>query len=320
MTINKRPSLKFNPADDLYKRNYGFWSEAEQEKIANAKVKLIGGGGDGFQLGQDLIQMGFRHLDIADPETFDRTNMNRVPYVAMEDIGKNKAAVFKKYALSKVEQPDSLDIRIFSDGATVDNIDDIMEDADIVIDESELTYPQVGTMVAREARKKQVPDLMVMNIGFAAIGTSFNPHSRHTFEKVMGLPEGAPLDEIEDMEVDYSRCLPYLPKYGDLTSLDAVKKGASFPGNKIGVNVAASIGEVEAFLHVTSGMKNNRKHPTWAPKWRWMDAYSGGGGVIRFPRVGYYRSILSAGALSLCGLNPKASYSLEEQEKRQARR
>jgi len=301
----------------MYARNYGFYSEAEQEALANSTIAIAGAGGDGFQLGYKLAMAGVGNFRVADPEVFEPENGNRVIAANENYINRNKAEVFKEWAESLPTHPN---VTIYTEGVNEDNLEDFMYGADLVLDESELTYPHIGTMIARQAVKQAIPDLFVMNIAHAGVATSFHPDGRYTFEKMMGIPEGAPLDEVAEMSVDFTRALPYIPKYGDLRTLQAVQEGASLPSVGTGVDMAAGVGSSEAILHLTSNVKNHRMNPTWAKTFRYMDAYTGKAGKIRHPRASYYIGATTMAARSFLGINPLASYTQEDRSRRESQR
>lgn len=299
--------MKNDEKDLVYSRNYGFWSREEQKRISGSKVAIAGVGGDGFQLGLKLAQIGVQRFSIADPEVFEVENSNRVIGATSSNVGKNKADVF--YEIVKDMRPDA-EIETFHDGVNPKNVADFMKNSNLVIDESELTRPEIGTTIAREARKMGIPDLIVMNIGFAAVVTSFSGEcDSTTFEQMMGFSKDMSLDEISEQGIEYSRCLPYIPKYGDFNTFLAIKDGKKpLPSISQGVDVASSIGSTEAFLHLTSDVKNHRQKPVWAPKFRYMDSYTNESGIIRFPRVSYYMGMVAVIVRCKLGLNPMASY------------
>ncbi len=293
-----------------FSRNLGFWSKAEQEALNSSTVALGGAGGDGFQLGYKLAMMGVRNFRVADPEVFEIENSNRVPGATRSNIGRNKAEVLAEWILN-IRPGATVDV--YPEGITADNVAGFVRGSNLAIDETELTYPEVGTALAREARRNGIPNLLVMNVGFSAIATSFEPNSAFTFERLMGLPENAPLSEISEMGVDFSRCLPYLPTYVDVESLIAVQNGAKLPSIAQGVDIASGLGATEAFLHLTRHAGNRRRRPTWAPRFRFMDAYNGRSGSIRFPRIGYQLGAMTMAIRSRLGLNPKCEYPPETQ-------
>ena len=310
-----------------FSRNQGFFNNPEQEALFNSTVALGGAGGDGFQLGTKLAMMGVRRFKLADPEVFERENANRVPGATAENLGRNKAEVLAE-TIKSLPQGEDIEVEVYKEGITADNIEEFVHGADLTIDETELTYPEVGTMLAREARRNNIPNLFVMNIGFAAVATSFHPQSDHTFESMMGFSDTAPLEKIAEQKVDFSRCLPYIPAYGDLdtflaltqddkegalntdeTELDESKRSkVSLPSISIGVDIASGMGSTEAFLHLTSGVDNHRRSPVWASKFLYMDTYSMNSGIVHNARLGYYAGVLMMAGRSKLGMNPRAEY------------
>jgi len=297
-----------------YSRNFGFWSEDEQQALMAARVAIAGVGGDGFQLGLKLARMGVARFSIADPEVFEPENVNRVEGAAGSSLGRNKAEVFRERVLDI--NPDA-QVETFLTGVTEDNVEAFMRGASLVLDESELTRPEIGTLVARQARAQRIPDLLVMNVGFAAQVTSFAPESSWTFERFMGFAPGTPLDEIAEAGVDLTRCLPYIPAYTDLRSLQAVlgENGAppaALPSISIGVDIASGIGCAQAFLHLTSGVANRRRSPVFAPRVAYTDAYRLRTRILRAGRPSHLRHLLHAAARQKLGRNPLGSYTLAD--------
>lgn len=303
--------------DKKYSRNYGFWSEDEQRAINNSKVAIAGVGGDGFQLGLGLVRMGVNNLSVADPEVFEEQNTNRVPGAIVKNYGRNKAIVFKEMAQ---EIDPNVNVDVFSDGVTEDNVDEFMMGANLCIDESELRYLHIATMLARTARKLMIPNMTVMNVGFAGVATSFDPDAeknRHTtFEELMKIPKGMPLDEVKGRDVDFSCYLPYIPSYGDINVFKEVSDGAPLPSIVQGVNIASGIGQTQAFLHMVKSVRNKRPEPIWASSFIYNDAYANCAGVIELPKLSHYRKLITMIGRSALGLNPLASYNKSDRNNR----
>ncbi len=265
--------------------------------------------------------MGVQNFDIADPEVFEPENVNRVPGATTMTYGTNKAEAF----LEEVHEinPDA-DIRVYKDGVTEDNVDEFTSRATLIFDESELTHLEIGTALARSARERGVPVELVMNVGFAALTTSFRPEAgrngKGTFERLMGIPVGMPLDEVKEMKVQLDRCLPYLPKYADLKTLIAVQNGAPLPSIAQGVDIASGIGASQAFLHMVNGVSNHRPEPVWAPRMKYFDSYNFKAGETRFPRISHYRHLAHAALKNQLHLSSMASYTDEDRQRRELNR
>ncbi len=169
-----------------FRRNLGFIRFSEQKLLQESTIAVAGAGGDGFDLALALVMLaGPKEVRIADPETFVPENSNRVAWATSDTYGQLKVDALRE-AIEKIRP--GTRVVTYADGITVDNADEFVAGADLVLDESELRYLHVGTALARAARRHHVPNLLVMNIGFGAIATSFAPGSRYTFEQMMGLP------------------------------------------------------------------------------------------------------------------------------------
>lgn len=306
---------KYN--DRMYSRNYGYWNESEQQLICNSHIAIAGVGGDGFQLGLNLVRMGVQNFSVADPEVFEKENFNRVPGATISGDGRNKAEVFREMA--QEINPD-IKIDIYKDGVNESNVHDFMRKANLLIDESEIRYSHICIMLARAARKLIIPNMTVMNIGFAGIATSFDPcveKGHATLEGMMGVSADTPLDEIKDMDINLDCFLPYIPYYGDVEVLKAVNEGAPLPSIVHGVNIAAGIGATQAFLHLVSPNNNNRPKPVWASHFIYNDSYTNHAGIIKIPKMSHYIGLSKVIVRSAININPHASYSEDSRKSRQ---
>lgn len=312
--MSAKQNANHGPIPPEYRRNLGFWRRSEQELMRESTIAIAGAGGDGFDLAMAIVMMaGPKEIRIADPETFMPENSNRVAWADGATYGRAKVDALKE-SITRIRP--GTQVVTFSEGVTVDNVDEFVRGADLVLDESELTYLHVGTALARAARRHGVPNLLVMNIGFGAIATSFAPHGRHTFERMMGLPSGISLDEAAHCTVDLGRCVPYVPPYGDLDTFMATFHGAPLPSVVQGVKAAVSLGATEALLHLTRQDRNRRRSPVFAPQWAFTDAMTLKSGRIRFPRARHRIGSAVLAGRSLAGWNPRASYAGEAPSRR----
>jgi hypothetical protein len=296
-------------------RNMGFWNNATQEGILDTSVAIGGLGGAGYLIGVELAHMGVQRFSIADPEGFENVNANRVIGAREDTYGLNKAEVFRDevYGIN----PDA-EVRTYIEGVNADNVEEFMHGADLVFDATELSMPELGTMICREARRIGSPVVNVEYVAHAAQGTSFDPRSKMTFERFMGIEGGedAPLDEVADQKIATDRFLAYVPPYADLATLKALNEGAPLPSNMIGAGIAAQIATAEALKHIRRRVGERGLSPILAPEVRWMDAYTGKGGSTRHPRISFYRHLATAVVRNQLHLNEEASYSKEQRAAR----
>ncbi len=302
---------------ELY-RNMGFWDEATQQALLDTEVAIAGNGGTGNLFGMELARIGVQKFRIADPEVFDDVNSNRVMGARTDTIGRNKAEVLKEDILEI--NPDAK-IITYTEGVTTDNIEEFLSSADIALNGLELTMPELGTMLARQARSRKIggkvigiPIIDIEYIGHAGQAVVFDPESRMTFERFMGIKggENAPLDEVAEQSIDTSRYLAYLPPYGDLKTLEAIQKGAPLPSNMIGAGVAAQLGASEVLKLVRTRIGERTIQPTFAPEVRWYDAYTNESNSTRHPRISYYRHLTNLVIRNMLKNNEPASYTIEE--------
>ena len=296
-----------------HERDTGFRSEEELRDIKSVpSVAIVGAGGEGFPVALTLATMGIRRFDIAEPDTVSQSNRNRLP-VAATDVGRPKAEVLREKILAI--NPDA-DVRIYTEGLNQENVAAVLGRATIAFDGSDLNRLDVGTLLAREARRRDIPTVLSMSVGWAAIVTCFDPRSKWTFERFMGFPDTTSLEEIARMRPELSRAVAYLPNYGDFLTLLAVQiDGAEFPTIVEGVENARSLAATEIFKIITRG-QNHRAEPTWAPEVAYHDPYNHKAGVVRHRTVAYYRHLMAIMVRSLLGKNPHASYGRRQREER----
>lgn len=287
-----------------FARNLGFMSQAEQDKLATSKIAIAGAGGDGGMLAVQLARLGVGEIRLADPDPFEIENLNRQAVCTTKTLGTNKAVAVSEYL--RDINPDII-TPVYTDGVTRDNVADFLQGADLLIDETEFTIHSLGVMLARTARRNNIPNLMALNIGFGTTVTTYHPQGR-TLEANLGLSEEAPLDLIDETEVPVSKWLPYIPSYGDLSVLEKVAKGEkSAPSIAPGVAMAAGAASAQALLNLLHS-QNNRKKPVYAPKLLVLDAMSGEAKIIRNPKLGYYRHLAGVVLNNVFDKVPKVSY------------
>lgn len=308
------------------RRNMGFWNEATQQSLLDMELAIGGTGGTGNAVGMMAARIGIQNFKIADPETFDEANSNRVMGARIDTIGRNKAEVLAEDI--RDINPDA-NISIYPEGLNQENIDEFLVTADIALNGLELTRPELGTMLARRARNRKVgvnrrmieeplPVIDVEYIAHAGQVTVFDPTSKYTFERIMGIEGGeeAPYDEVAEQSIEPSRYLAYLPPYGDLNTLRALKDGAPLPSNMIGAAAAAdlALAEILKFARLRTGEKT--LPPTYAPHFRWFDAYTGKSGHTRHPQTSHYRHLARVVYNNMAHKNEPASYTPEERAAR----
>jgi len=80
----------------LFIRNIGTITKAQQLRLQESTVTVIGCGGLGGFVIEELARLGIGNLHICDPDRFSISNINRQLYAQTETIGQYKAAVAAK--------------------------------------------------------------------------------------------------------------------------------------------------------------------------------------------------------------------------------
>lgn len=287
-----------------FERNLGFISPEEQEKIQSSAIAVAGAGGDGGLLAIQLARMGFGEIRLADPDPFEIENLNRQATCTTESIGINKAESVAEYLRSINPE---INVVVYNEGINKENVDEFVDGADLLIDETEYTVHSLGVMLARSARRNNIPNLMALNLGFGTVVTTYDPKGR-SLEANLGLSESASLEEIEKAEVPISRWLPYIPPYGDLSVLEKVAKGEkSAPSVAPGVALAAGMGATQAFLNIVHS-QNNRPKPVFAPRLLMVDAMTAEAKVLRDPVLSHYKYMARVAMNNIFKRVPKVDY------------
>jgi len=88
-----------NPSyDEIFQRNIGVFTPEEQEKIKSLKIAVIGVGGLGGPVTENLARLGVGELRLVEPDTFESSNINRQTGAYVDTLGRNKADVLAEIA------------------------------------------------------------------------------------------------------------------------------------------------------------------------------------------------------------------------------
>ncbi len=131
-------------------RNIGPITFEEQETIRTSRVAVLGVGGLGGPLAENLVRAGCQNLVICDFDVFDESNLNR-QICTMDDIGKRKIDVVAEF-LQRIDP--EVSVRKFFK-ISQRNIDAVLEGVKVIA--LTLDDPVTSIFIAREARKRNIP-------------------------------------------------------------------------------------------------------------------------------------------------------------------
>jgi molybdopterin/thiamine biosynthesis adenylyltransferase len=115
-------------------RNIGFITPSEQEALSFATVGIAGCGGMGGLLAATLLRAGIGTMKIADPETFEASNINRQFAARTNSIGLSKAMETAKQ-LREIASDTS--IHVYPEGIGEATVKDFVSGCDVIADELE---------------------------------------------------------------------------------------------------------------------------------------------------------------------------------------
>jgi proteasome lid subunit RPN8/RPN11 len=78
---------------DIFDRNTRAFGGGIQEALSKMRIGIVGCGGTGSAVGEQLVRLGVRKFCIADPDTLTASNVTRVYGSTFADVGQNKVQI-----------------------------------------------------------------------------------------------------------------------------------------------------------------------------------------------------------------------------------
>ena len=206
MFVNEKLAVWSDSYWERVTRNIGIITWQEQEIIRTSRVAVLGVGGLGGPLAENLVRAGCQNLVICDFDFFDESNLNR-QICTVEDIGKRKIDVMETF-LSKID-PEVTIKKFFK--ITESNIDAVLEGVKVVA--LTLDDPATSIFIARECRKRRIP--MVESWGVPFLFTWWFTPDSLDYENCYGLDTyHYSYSELANSkeEINLSTCQVFLPK------------------------------------------------------------------------------------------------------------
>ena len=117
------------PPPDQFDRNIRAFGGEIQKVLSDLHVAVIGGGGTGSAVIEQLVRLGVRHLHLLDPDTLTASNLTRVYGSFPEDIGKPKVDVLAAH-VGRIA-PDA-EVIATQDKITMEATAKLLLDADVI--------------------------------------------------------------------------------------------------------------------------------------------------------------------------------------------
>ncbi len=87
------------PLSPIFDRNVRAFGAAIQQTLGDLSIGIVGCGGTGSVVAEQLVRLGVRHLILIDPDELSESNLTRVYGSTAADIGKPKVQVLKQYLM-----------------------------------------------------------------------------------------------------------------------------------------------------------------------------------------------------------------------------
>jgi len=243
--LNKIKEFGLNTREEYmaeaFSRNIGLLTQAEQDKLANAKVAIPGMGGVG---GVHLITMtrtGVGNFHIADFDTYEPANINRQFGARVPEFGRPKMQVMKEQALSINPY---LEIKEFPEGISNSNIDDFLDGVQVVIDGLDFFAFDIRRLLFNRAREKGVYVITAGPLGFSSAMLIFSPHEGMSFDEYFNIIDGMkPQDQYLSFALGLAPKATQI-KYMDLSKVDLESKAG--PSLNIACQICSGMAATEA--------------------------------------------------------------------------
>ena len=251
----------------LYKerflRNIGIMDEAGLERIRSTAI-AVGGLGLGGSIFINLVRLGFTRFHIADPDTYERTNINRQRLAKETTVGLRKDECLVEEA--RAINPD-VQIKIFPDGVNPANVGAFLEGIDWVIDVVDVFAMEAKLVLNERARAKGLPVASCGSLGFSGSVVVFDS-TTPSFAELTGVSLSRP--PLESLRNFLHFITPEIPRYMEEQLHQALDRSTHIPFVVPGVEVAAATAAAQV-----AGQVLGLCEPIRAPRGIYMDSLTG---------------------------------------------
>jgi len=248
----------------FYDRTARFITAEGVKKLQKSTVAIAGCGGYGGSVLVTLARLGIGSFILAEPNNFDNPDLNRQWGATLNTIGKNKALVYEEYLKSL--NPD-IKVRTYTNGLTLDNVEEFLDGATIAIDGLDVLVPTaLRKKYYNTARKKGIYCMVGPLIGMGAA-------------LVVSDPNGMPLDfmvQLLSTEESTSQKFPdflyhfYNKAHLDLVSNNRVESG-KIPSLSLSINLISCATANECLMILLKDIMPGWREPLVLPKMLFMD-------------------------------------------------
>lgn len=233
--------------DDLYRerfaRTFGVLSEEELERVRKTVVGVAGLGMGGSQF-IDLVRLGFERFHVADPDVYERTNINRQRAARESTIRTRKDQAL--IAEARDINP-ALEVDAFPDGVQPDNVERFLDGLDWVIDTVDVYAMECKLLLHERAQERGIPIVSSATLGHGGVVMVFDA-STPSFAELSGID--AATDQGEALAKFVRLLMPEVPDYMVEQAQRAMAGEGHIPFVVTGVELTAGLVAVQILNHL----------------------------------------------------------------------
>lgn len=259
-----RPAAPWFSYDQAFSRNIGWMTAWEQDALRRKRVAIAGMGGVGGIHLLTLARLGIGAFNIADFDRFELANFNRQMGASRPTLGRPKAAVLAEMA--RDVNPE-LDLRIFDQGVSPENLDLFLDGADLFIDGLDFFTLDIRARVFARCAERGIPAITAAPIAMGTAFLVFMP-GKMTFEEYFRLHGQTPADQRVNFLIGLTPRTLQRPYLMDFWRLDLA--GQRGPSTSAACQLCAGVAATEAVKILLQ-----RGPVRAAPHYHQFDAYLG---------------------------------------------
>lgn len=173
-----------------FRRNIGWVTEDEQERLRESQVAIAGLGGVGGSHALTLARLGVGRFSLADPDRFGLENFNRQTGASMCSVGRSKLEVVREQVLAI--NPEAL-VEGAPESVGRENIEAFLAGADLYVDALDFFAVEARRLVFSACARRGIPAVTAAPLGMGVAFLAFLP-GRMSFEEYFRM-EGQPREE-----------------------------------------------------------------------------------------------------------------------------
>lgn len=245
-----------------FSRNIGWVTQEEQKSLRNKRIAIGGLGGVGGSHLITLTRLGIGNFNIADLDDFDYPNFNRQYGATLSSVGHPKAAVMKETILDINPE---LDIRLYENGITEENLDDFLKDVDVYVDSLDIFALAIRRKVFARCYELGIPTITAAPMGMGTAFLIFLP-GKMSFEEYFSLEGLSFEDQIIYFIMGVSPTVLQRHYLVDRSSVNFLHE--KVPSTVMGIEISAGVACTQVLKLLL-----NRGEIICAPRGLHFDAY-----------------------------------------------